>query len=180
MMKLLAVALSLLLSLPATAQEVTGRFTLDDHDGRRVTEQSYEGKVRMMSFGYTFCPDVCPTTLSTMASALDLLGGEATRVAPLFVTLDPKRDTPEHLKEYMAAFGPTFVGLTGSREMVADAAFNFQARYRLHKPKETGAYFIDHTASIYLMDRHGRLAAKLAHNTAPAELADAVRKALRD
>ncbi|MBC7952751.1 MAG: SCO family protein [Rhodospirillaceae bacterium] len=171
---LLAAIMVAVLAVPAASQELTGRFKLQDHDTRMVTEQSYTGKIRLVTFGYTFCPDVCPTTLSTMAAALDLLGADADQVVPLFITVDPKRDTAEHLKDYMAAFGPRFIGLTGTREMVAEAAFQYKARYRIHKPDEAGVYFIDHTAGIFIMDRQGGFVAKLSHTATPREVVDAV------
>lgn len=168
------------LAMPAAAREITGRFQLEDHEAKTVSEQTYAGKVRLVTFGYTFCPDVCPTTLSTIATALDMLGTDADQVVPLFITVDPKRDTAAHLKEYMAAFGPRFVGLTGTREMVAEAAFQFQARYRIHKPAdpaESQTYFIDHSAGIFIMDRQGGFVAKLSHQ-APGQLAEHLRTAL--
>lgn len=172
---LVAAIMMAVLAVPAASQELTGRFKLQDQDSRMVTEQTYAGKIRLVSFGYTFCPDICPTTLSTIASALDLLGPNADHVVPLFITVDPKRDTAAHLKEYMAAFGPSFVGLTGTREMVADAAFQFKARYRIHKPDQSGIYFLDHSAGIFVMDRQGGFVTKLSHTATPADVAEGVR-----
>lgn len=162
------------LTFPARASEVTGRFSLSDHDGRPVTEATYAGKVRMMTFGYTFCPDICPTTLSTMAAALDMLGPKAAQVAALFVTVDPQRDTAAHLKEYTAAFGPGFVGLTGTQDQVDEAARAFRVRYAIqppHDPAEPSVYFVDHSAGIYIMDRNGGFVAKLGHRSDPEEVA---------
>ncbi|OAN47898.1 SCO family protein [Magnetospirillum moscoviense] len=158
----------------AGAQELTGRFLLDSHDGGRVTDQSFAGKVRMMTFGYTFCPDICPTTLSTMAAAIDALGAKASQVVPIFVTVDPKRDTASHLKEYVQAFGPSFVGLTGTTEMVEAAAKAFKVRYKLHPPMtaDPDNYLVDHSAGIYIMDRDGRFVAKLGHLSAPEDVAE--------
>lgn len=162
------------LAFPAHAAELTGRFNLIAHDGRAVSETSFAGKVRVMTFGYTFCPDICPTTLSTMAAALDSLGPKADQVVPLFITVDPRRDTAEHLREYMSAFGQSFVGLTGTTEMVDQAAAAFRARYVLqppHDPADPNTYFVDHSAGIYIMDRHGAFVAKLGHRSEPDELA---------
>ncbi len=157
----------------AGAQELTGRFLLESHDSGRVTDQSFAGKVRMMTFGYTFCPDICPTTLSTMAAAIDALGAKADQVVPIFVTVDPKRDSALHLKDYVQAFGPSFVGLTGTPAMTEAAARAFKVRYTLHPP--TGAdpdnYLVDHSAGIYIMDRGGRFVAKLGHLSAPEDVA---------
>lgn len=156
------------------AAEVTGRFRLNDHDGRPVTEASYDGRVRVVTFGYTFCPDICPTTLSTVAAALDILGPKAERVVPLFITVDPRRDTVEHMKEYVSAFGPGFVGLTGPVEQIDDAARAFRVRYALqppHDPADPNTYFVDHSAGIFIMDRWGGFAAKLGHRSDAEELA---------
>lgn len=179
---LAAAVFLVLLAFSARADEVTGRFHLLNQDGATVTEASYAGKVRVVTFGYTFCPDICPTTLSTIAGALELLGAQADQVAPVFITVDPRRDTPAHLKEYMAAFGPHFVGLTGTEAMVADAAKQFKARYVIHKPDNTAdpdTYFVDHSAGIYIMDRQGRFVAKLGHRSTPEELADRVQATLK-
>lgn len=173
---------AILLALPAAAAEVTGRFHLQTHDGRMVTETSFAGRVRVVAFGYTFCPDICPTTLSTVAQALDLLGPGAEQVVPLFITVDPGRDTPAHLRGYMEAFGPSFVGLTGTVEMVDEAARAFNARYALQPPADPAdptTYFVDHSAGIYVMDRQGAFVAKLGHRATPEELAERLTEVLR-
>ena len=149
----------------APALAMTGRFQLIDQDGHAVTEASYAGRVRMMTFGYTFCPDICPTTLALMAAVMERLGPDANRVVPIFVTVDARRDTPARLKQYVAAFDPRFVGLSGSPEAVDAAARNFRVRYRIN-PSDNGdpeAYSVDHSAGIYIMDSAGRFLAKLPH-----------------
>lgn len=164
----------MVVTFSAHAAEVTGRFRLTDHDGRPVTEATYTGRVRVVTFGYTFCPDICPTTLSTVAAALDMLGSKVEQVVPLFVTVDPRRDSAAHLKDYMSAFGPRFVGLTGTTEQVEDAARAFRVRYALQPPldpADPNTYFVDHSAGIYIMDRAGGFAAKLGHRAEPEELA---------
>lgn len=183
-MKVLALAAGLALAAfsppPAAAQEFSGRFLLDTHDGKRVNDESFRGKVRMMAFGYTFCPDVCPTALSTMAAALDLLGPKADQVVPLFVTVDPKRDTQPQLKEYMAAFGPTFIGLTGTPQMTDAAARAFRVRYELHVPTtaDSDHYVVDHSAGIFIMDRNGALVVKMGHLATADEVADRLRQVI--
>src|SRR6202795_606669 len=104
---------------PPAALTVGGPFTLIDGDGHVVTDRTWRGKYMLVYFGYTFCPDVCPTTLSAVADAMDKLGPAASRVQPLFITVDPKRDTPAVVKRYVAAFGPSIEGLTGSPEEIA-------------------------------------------------------------
>lgn len=167
-------------ALPALAQEFSGRFLLETHDGKRVNDESFKGKVRMMAFGYTFCPDVCPTALSTMAVALEQLGPKADQVAPLFVTVDPKRDTKAQLKDYMSAFGPSFVGLTGTTQMTDAAARSFRVRYEIHQPadKDSDHYVVDHSAGIFIMDRNGGFVAKLGHTANADEVADRLRQVI--
>ncbi|KAF0223773.1 MAG: Electron transport protein [Rhodospirillaceae bacterium] len=166
---------------PALAQEFSGRFLLETHDGKRVNDDSFKGKVRMMAFGYTFCPDVCPTALSAMAAALDLLGPQrAAEVVPLFVTVDPKRDTKAQLKDYMSAFGPSFIGLTGTVQMTDAAARSFRVRYEIHQPadKDSEHYVVDHSAGIFIMDRNGGFAAKLGHTASAEDVADRLRQVI--
>ena len=184
----LAVALALAgpTAVPAWAEatvapSVTGRFNLIDQDGRPVTEASYAGRLRIMTFGYTFCPDVCPTTLAVMAAAIQRLGPDAARVIPIFVTVDPKRDTPARLKEYTAAFDHRFVGLSGTPEAVARAAYEFRVRYHINPPEagEPDIYTVDHSAGIYLMDGDGRFLAKFPYQLEADDISERVRAYLR-
>lgn len=163
------------------APSVTGRFSLIDQDGRPVTEASYAGHLRMMTFGYTFCPDICPTTLAVMAAAIQRLGPDAARVIPIFVTVDPKRDTPARLKEYVAAFDPRFAGLSGTQEAVARAAYDFRVRYHINSPEasDPDLYTVDHSAGIYIMDGDGHFLAKLPHQLEADDIAERVRAYLR-
>lgn len=158
--------------------EVTGRFVLVDHNGKRVSEDTYKGRLRLMTFGYTYCPDVCPTGMSTMANAMDLLGEQAEQVVPIFVTVDPKRDTAEQLSGYVGAFHPSFVGLTGSEAMTEAAARNFRVAYMIHPPKDSAdpdTYAVDHAAGYYIMSRSGQFLAKMGHAATSAEIAERLR-----
>ncbi|MBI2236448.1 MAG: SCO family protein [Magnetospirillum sp.] len=182
-MRLLAAALAAILAAgtPTSAAEgeLTGRFMLDTVDGKRVTDEAWRGKVRVVTFGYTFCPDICPTTLSTLSVVIDRLGADSGKVAMLFISVDPERDTKSHLKDYLSAF-PGITGLTGSPEMVAGAARNFRARYE-RQPSPDGdpqAYAVDHSAGIYIMGRDGRFAAKLGHMATPDEVTARIRAVL--
>lgn len=162
-------------------RQVTGRFLLDTHDGQRVTADSFEGSLRLMAFGYTFCPDVCPTALSTMAAALDELGPDAGQVIPMFVTVDPERDTPVRLKEYVGSFGPRFIGLTGTRAMIDGAARQFKVSYKIHPPAQgddPDVYVVDHSAGIYIMGRQGQFLARLAHTATARDVSDRIRQIL--
>jgi protein SCO1/2 len=124
----------------------------------------------LVFFGYTYCPDVCPTTLAVMASAFDKMGKRADRIAPLFISVDPKRDTPEKLKTYLASFSPRFVGLTGSPDAIASVAKEYRVYYREHQ-EENGSYTVDHSGIIYLMDPDGAFVTNYSLDTAPDALA---------
>jgi len=149
------------------------RLALNDHNGRAVTLETFKGKLVVLFFGYTHCPDVCPTTLSDMAGALKLMRPEeAAKVQVLFATVDPIRDTPEILQAYVPYFHPDFLGLHGSPEQVAQAANEFKIVYR--KQVEAGAsdYLIDHSAGSYVLDRQSRLRLYLPFATSPADIAN--------
>lgn len=158
---------------------VVGRFLLVDMNGRPVADDVYSGKIRLVVFGYTYCPDICPTILNTLSVALEHLGADRSKVVTLFVSLDPERDTPAHLKEYLVSF-PEVIGLTGSAEQVAAVARNFKVRYE-KQPAADGdpaAYSIDHSAAIYIMDRVGNFLARMPHASKPDRVADRVRSYL--
>lgn len=155
--------------------ELGGPFTLTDQDGRRVTDRDFAGKVRLVFFGFTSCPDVCPTALTEITALLEEVGPRAAEVRPLFVSVDPERDTPEVLKAYMRAFDPGIAALTGSPEEVAAVAKSFAVAYR-KVPLEGGGYTMDHSASILLLDRAGRFRMTLdLHEDAATRRAKLVR-----
>jgi protein SCO1/2 len=159
------------------ALTVGGPFSLIDGDGHPVTDQTWRGKYMLVYFGYTYCPDVCPTTLSAVADALDKLGPKADRIQPLFITVDPKRDTPSVVKQYAAAFGPRFIGLTGSPEQIAAAAKAYRVYYAEHR---TGPgpddYSMDHSSVLYLMGPDGRFIQPVRADQAGPEIAAALAK----
>ncbi len=167
----------------ATADDFGGPFTLTDQYGHRRTEQDFRGKYMLIFFGYTWCPDICPTTLATEAEALDKLGTGANRIVPIFVSVDPKRDTPDKLKSYLSSFDPkppstrsNFVGLTGSDEDIAKAAKAYRVYYRAHldgnTEEENGAeYSIEHSTDVYLMSPQGKFVAYYSSGILPDELA---------
>ncbi len=157
---------------------VGGPFTLTDTEGRTVTEKSYPGRYLLVYFGYTFCPDVCPTELQAIAGALDLLGPAADRIAPLFVTIDPERDTVQTLSEYVKLFHPRLVGLTGTDAQIAAAARAYRVYYAKSNPKDRSSYLMDHSSFIYLMGPDGILRALFRQGTSPKELADGIRAKL--
>lgn len=144
------------------ATDVTGApwgrgFELADHTGKRRTLADFRGKVVLLFFGFTHCPDACPTALAQMAQTMEKLGPDGAKVQGLFVTVDPKRDTAEVLGKYVPAFNPTFLGLRGSGEETAAAAAEFKIFYAAQAPDASGSYTVDHSAGIYALDRAGRL-----------------------
>src|ERR1017187_2237846 len=151
---------------------VGGPFSLIDGDRKPVTDQTWHGKYLLVYFGYTFCPDVCPTTLNNVADALDKLGPKADRLQPLFITVDPKRDTPAVVKQYTAAFTPRLLGLTGSATQIAAVAKAYRVYYAEHR---TGPgpddYSMDHSSILYLMGPNGRFIAPIRTDETGTEIA---------
>lgn len=152
------------------------RFELSDTEGRTIRESDFKGRYVLITFGYTFCPDVCPTTLQTVALVLDQLGTDGESVIPVFVTIDPERDKPDHLRSYVQAFHKRLRAFTGTEAQIADTARNFRVIYRKSAVQSSETYLIDHTASLYLIGRMGEPLGKFSHNLAPDELARRVRQ----
>lgn len=152
----------------ATAN-IGGPFQLTDQSGKRVSEASYKGGPMIVFFGFTHCPDVCPTTLFEMTEVLKRIPKDK-KVAALFVTVDPERDTPALLKEYLSSFDPRISGLTGSREEI-DAALKAYRVFAKKVPQENGEYSMDHSAIIYLMDKQGRFVNALNMQQPPEAVA---------
>lgn len=150
---------------------IGGPFSLIDQNGRRVTDQDFRGRFMLVYFGYTFCPDVCPLGLQTIAQAMDGLPQDVQdQVVPIFVTVDPARDTVEVVRSYVQAFHPKLVGLTGSEAEIGAAVRAYRVYARKAEPKD-GAYLVDHSTFTYLMDREGRYLAHFGHGTTPEEMA---------
>ena len=161
---------------------IGGPFTLTDQNGRTVTDKDFRGSLMLVFFGYTSCPDVCPLTLSNMTEALEQMGDDAESVVPVFITIDPERDTVEKLHEYAARFHPSLVALTGTPEQVAQAADAYHVYYKRaeagmqnetgeHAGHDMGGYAMDHTSIIFLMGRDGEYLAHFDPNTTPAQMA---------
>jgi len=157
------------------ASSVGGPFSLVDQDGRAVTEADMKGKPHLVFFGFTHCPDVCPTSLYEMTQALDALGADAEKTEAFFVTVDPARDTPEAMKAYLKSFSPRIRGLTGTQEQV-DGMVKAYKVYARKQPLEGGDYTMDHTAVVYLMDRNGNFVAPLNLKRSPEEVAAEIRR----
>ena len=153
-------------------------FSLTDHNGKPRTLQDFKGKVVVLFFGYTQCPDVCPTTMAEMATVMKELGPSSKDVQVLFVTLDPERDTQELLAAYVPAFHPSFIGLRGDKEATARTAKEFKVFYAKVPGTEPGSYTVDHTAGSYVFDRDGKLRLFVRHGQGPGPLTADLRQLL--
>lgn len=161
-----------------TGQGIGGDFILQDAQGRTRTLADYRGKVVALFFGYTHCPDVCPTSLAEMRDILPQLGDAGRDLQVLFVSVDPARDTPDLLAQYVPAFHPRFVGLTGTPGQIEEMARKYQVVYRR---QGTGAnYTVDHTAGMYLLDRKGQLRSLVNYGSDPAVLVHDLRLLLQE
>jgi protein SCO1/2 len=157
------------------ASAVGGPFKLIDQNGRAVTEQDVKGRPFLVFFGFTHCPDVCPTTLFDISEVFRKLGPDADRAAALFITVDPERDTPEAMKNYLSSFDPHLRGLTGD-EAAVDGAIKAYRAYAKKVPDPDGGYTMDHTALVYLMDKDGRFVAPFSLKRRPEDSAADLRR----
>ncbi len=147
-------------------RNASGPFSLVDHTGKQITEDDFRGKHMLVFFGYTSCPDVCPMDLQIISRAMDELGEVADRVQPIFITVDPARDTPEVLAEYASHFHPRIIGLTGTRRQVADAAMNYGViSMKIINEDNPENYSINHSALTYLLGPDGKFEAAFDHGT---------------
>ena len=154
---------------------VGGPFALTDQSGHPVTDQTFRGKWMLVYFGYTFCPDVCPTELQAVANALDALGPEATKIAPLFITSDPARDTVQAMAGYVKLFDPRLIGLTGTEAEIARVAREYRVYYAKVQPKDRADYLMDHSSFLYLMGPDGSFRAIFHPGISPQDLANSLR-----
>jgi protein SCO1/2 len=158
---------------------VGGPFTLTDQDGRKVTDKDFLGKYMLVFFGYTYCPDLCPTELQVMSAALDSLGTKADAIQPIFISFDPERDTPEVLKQYVSNFHPRLIGLTGTPQEVAAAAKAYRVYYaKVPNSSAPDTYLMDHSTITYLMDPQGKFLKHFSYSTDSAALAKALEEAM--
>jgi protein SCO1 len=177
----------LLLATPQGGQPVQssgaaligGRFSLTGAGGKPVTDRDFRGRYMLIFFGFTHCPDICPAELQVIAQALEQLGDKAKKVVPIFITLDPARDTPEAMANYVKSFGPNFVGLTGSAEAIAAAAKAYRVGYSKVENKESeGDYSVDHSALVYLMDPEGHYVTHFSYGLSADQMAEKLGKSL--
>lgn len=168
---------------PFKATDITGidygrDFHLTDHNGKPRSLADFRGKVVVLFFGYTHCPDVCPTTLSDLALAMQQLGSDAGKVQVLFVTLDPERDTQALLAQYVPAFNPAFLGLYGDAAATARTAHEFKVFYQKQESASKGGYTLDHTAGTYVFDQSGRLRLLMSYGQGPKAMVQDIRTLL--
>jgi protein SCO1/2 len=177
----------LLLATPQGGQPVQssgaaligGPFSLTGAGGKPVTDRDFRGRYMLIFFGFTHCPDICPAELQVIAQALEQLGDKAKNVVPIFITLDPERDTPEAMANYVKSFGPNFVGLTGSAEAIAAAAKAYRVAYSKVENKESeGDYSVDHSALVYLMDPEGHYVTHFSYGLSADQMAEKLGKSL--
>jgi protein SCO1 len=177
----------LLIATPQVGQPVQssgaaligGPFSLVGADGKPVTDRDFRGRYMMIFFGFTHCPDICPAELQVIAQALEQLGDKAKKVVPIFITLDPERDTPEDMANYVKSFGPNFVGLTGSQEAIAAAAKAYRVAYSKVENKDSaGDYSVDHSALVYLMDPEGQYVTHFSYGLSADQMAEKLEKLL--
>ena len=165
----------------AEGAPIGARFILTDHQGQIRTDRDFLDSYVLLAFGYTFCPDICPTALSTMGTALDAVGEGSEKIIPAFISVDPERDTTARLREFVPNFHPRMIGLTGQAAMIARTAKGYRAIY--NKVPDPGGdpefYTIDHTASIFLMAPGGKFLVKFAHAMDPEKMAERIRDFLK-
>lgn len=161
--------------LASSTSAIGGAFTLTDQTGKPFTEKDLQGKPSLVFFGFTHCPDICPTKLMEVSEIFRAAGSKAANVRALFITVDPARDTPEVLKNYLGSFDPRIIGLTGTQEEIDRAVKAYRAYYK-RVPTSSGDYTMDHTAIVYLMDRKGQFIGSFNTERSPE---DAARELLR-
>ena len=158
---------------------IGGPFALVDPNGKTVTDQDFRGRFMLVFFGFTHCPDICPAELQVMSQSLDALGPKADTVVPIFVTLDPERDTPEVVGAYVKNFGSRFIGLTGSPEAIAAAAKAYRIAYaKFQEDPASSDYSIDHSALVYLMGKDGEYVTHFAYGTPTDQMTEELKRYL--
>jgi protein SCO1/2 len=158
---------------------IGGPFELVDHTGATRRDEEFRGRHMLVYFGFTVCPDACPTALLAMAEALDQVGPLAARVQPILITVDPDRDTPAQLASYVAAVDERLIGLTGTPAQIAVAARAYRVFYRKVTPPGMNDYLVDHTSLVYLMGPDGKFLAHFSHETSPERMAETLRRLVR-
>ena len=162
--------------------KIGGPFNLVNQDGVNVSETDFMGRYMLIYFGYTYCPDVCPTGLTEMSNTLDMLGADAEKIVPIFISVDPARDTPDQLREYASYFHPRLIGMTGTPEQVASVAKAYRVYFAKVESKDADAdpddYSVDHSAVTYLMDPNGEFTQHFSHGTDAETMAKRIKEIL--
>lgn len=158
--------------------DIGGPFTLTDSRGNQVSDADFRGNLMLVAFGYTSCPDICQMMLHTISQAVDDVGDQAAELAPIFITIDPDRDTPQVLSGHLSNFHPAIRGLTGSPAAIQQAAAAYRVYYEKAEGPEPGNYLINHSSYIYLMDRKGGYLAHFNHHAEPNEMVQAILAAM--
>ncbi len=156
--------------------DIGGPFSLIDQNGARRNDEEFRGRYMLVFFGFTYCPDICPTTLAILSAALDDIGPLADDIVPILITVDPERDTPEILKPYLSVFGDEFVGLTGTKEEIDNAVAAYRAFYQIVEGEGENDYLVDHSTIIYLMDDRGEFVTNYNLNMGPEAIAADLRQ----
>ena len=154
---------------------IGGPFTLIDHNGKVRSDTEYRGKLLLIYFGYTYCPNVCPTDLVAISEAIDSLGAAGEAIQPIFITVDPERDTPAHLADYVSSFHPRLIGLTGSPAQIREVALSYKVYYAKVKDERSEDYAIDHSGLFYLIGRNGEYLGFIPPLTSPDRLIEILR-----
>lgn len=155
-----------------------GPFTLTDHTGKKVTEKDFEGTARLIYFGFIFCPAICPTELAKISKVLDLLGDKSNQITPIFITIDPNRDTQKVMADYVTLFHPRLIGLTGTPEQIAQAAKGYKVYYAKVDDPSLSDYTMDHSSYIYFIDTEGTLRGLYKTHDSAGEIAADIQKSL--
>lgn len=166
---------SLLNAGAGETEGVGGSFTLVNQDGKTVTEKDFAGKYLLVTFGFTYCPDVCPTKLQDMSLTLDELGADAERVQPVLISIDPQRDSPEQMKNYVSLYHNAIIGLTGTPEQIAATAKTFKVYYKRGEDLGDGNYMMDHSTAIYLLGQDGKALDVFTEGATPQAMAAAIK-----
>ena len=149
---------------------VGGSYNLTDHNGNKVTDKSFSNKFKIIYFGYTFCPDICPTGMAVISQALDLLGNKANRIKPIFITIDPKRDNVEIMAEYHSHFHPSFSNLTGTLDQIRRVAKLYRVYYKKSDASEAENYLMDHSSIMYVLSPEGEYINHFGPEITPAQI----------
>jgi protein SCO1/2 len=160
---------------------IGGDFTLTDQNGKQVKDAEFRGKHMLVFFGFTHCPEICPTTVSTLSKVMTALGDKADQVAPVFISVDPRRDTPNVIKDYLAHFDKRIVGLTGTAQEVKKAADAYKIYFSINKHSKTGEddYQVDHSTIVYMMDKNGQYVRHFSYNTPVQDIVAGIQEAMK-